>query len=67
MIIQIHYFSLFTTFAVGSWLVGWLVGELESNAKRNFQLLGQKNVGQKILRPQIFGSKMFGQYQVSNS
>ena len=67
MIIQIHYFSLFTTFAVGRWLVGWLVGELESNAKRSFQLLGQKNVGQKISRPQIFGSKMFGQYQVSNS
>ena len=54
---------VFTTFAVG----GWEVGELESNAKHSFQLLGQKNVGQKILRPQKFGSNKFGQNQVSSS
>ena len=46
---------------------GWVVGELESNAEHSFQLLGQKNVGQQILRLQKFGSKKFGQNQVSNS
>ena len=45
---------------------GWVVGELESNAKHSFQLLGQRNVGQQISRLQKFGSKKFGQNQVSN-
>ena len=32
-----------------------MVGELESNAKHNFQLLAQKYVGQQILRPKNLG------------
>ena len=46
---------------------GLVVGELESNAKHSFHLLGQNNVGQQISRPKEFGSKKFGQNQVSNS
>ena len=38
---------VFTTFAVVGWSDGWVGGELESNAKHSFQLLGQKNVGQQ--------------------
>ena len=30
---------------------------MESNAKHSFQLLGQKNVGQKTLKPRKFGLK----------
>ena len=44
------------------WVFGCVVGELESNAEHSFQLLGQKNVGQQILRLQ-----KFGQNQVSNN
>ena len=38
---------VFTTFAVVGWSGGWVGGELESNAKHCFQLLGQKYVGQQ--------------------
>ena len=37
------------------WVDGWVVRELESNAKHNFQLLAQKFVGQQILRPKNLG------------
>ena len=40
-------------------MVGWVVGESESNAEQSFQLLGQKNDGQQILRLQNLGPKSF--------
>ena len=45
---EFHYIGHSFHYFCSGWLVvGWVGGELESNAKHSFQLLGQKNVGQQ--------------------